>query len=423
MQNVDKIISAKWVLSSKNDSLLRNHSVIIEGNIVKDILPSKEISKKYRTNNHRLLESHIITPGLVNNNICLPHIFSREYLKSNIPATQKNINNKAYLELSTEIALCQMIKNGITTFTDTSTYPEIILKQVIKSGVRANIGLPILSQKTNWAEKEQEYFKKSIGFYDEYRDNPSIKLYLNLNGIHMLSKSGLGKVSQIASELDMPVRMYLHENLGKLNTFKKKYKKRPIKFLEELGLLSNSFTAMNPFHMTKSDINIMKKYKVHVVHTPSLNIMSKNIYCNTKLFLKNNIKVSLGTGEHTIGSSINLLNEMRLASLLSRLSVNKSDYLTQSELLGLITNNGAESLGLDFNTGKLKPKYSADIISIKINDLGMDKIDLYKCIESELMSNNIDNVWISGKQILKDKKLLTINEDMLYHKFTELIKN
>ena len=72
---------------------------------------------------------------------------------------------------------------------------------------------------------------------------------------------------------------------------------------------------------------------------------------------------------------------------------------------------------------KRQPKYSADIISIKINDLGMDKIDLYKCIESELMSNNIDNVWISGKQILKDKKPLTINEDMLYHKFTELIKN
>ena len=53
MQNVDKIISAKWVLSSKNDDLLKDHSVIIEGNIIKDILPSKEISKKYQTSNHR----------------------------------------------------------------------------------------------------------------------------------------------------------------------------------------------------------------------------------------------------------------------------------------------------------------------------------------------------------------------------------
>ena len=423
MQNVDKIISAKWVLSSKNDSLLKDHSIAIEGNIIKDILPSKGILKKYQTSNHLVLKNHMIAPGLVNNNVCLPYIFSREYLKSNMPVIQKNSNNKLYLELSTEIALCQMIKNGITTFTDTSTYPNIILERVLKSGMRANIGLPILSCKTSWAEKEQEYFKKSISFYDEYRKNPSIKLYLNLNAIHMLSKSGFEKVSQIASELDIPVRMYLHENLGKLNAFKKKYKQRPIKFLEDLGLLSNSFTAMNPFHVTKSDINIMKKYKINIVHTPSLNIMSKNIQCNTKLFLKNNIKVSIGTGEHTMGSGINLFNEMRLASLLSRLNIDKRDHLTQSELLGLITNNGAESLALDFNMGKLKPRYSADLISIKINDLGVSELDLYKYIENELISNNIDNVWISGKQILKDKKLLTINENMLYHKFTELVKN
>ena len=114
---------------------------------------------------------------------------------------------------------------------------------------------------------------------------------------------------------------------------------------------------------------------------------------------------------------------MRLASLLSRLNIDKRDHLTQAELLGLITNNGAESLALDFNMGKLKPRYSADLISIKINDLGVSELDLYKYIENELISNNIDNVWISGKQILKDKKLLTINENMLYHKFTELVKN
>ena len=36
MQNVDKIISAKWVLSTKNDSLLKDHSIVIEGNIIDD---------------------------------------------------------------------------------------------------------------------------------------------------------------------------------------------------------------------------------------------------------------------------------------------------------------------------------------------------------------------------------------------------
>ena len=64
MQNVDKIISAKWVLSAKNDNLLKDHSVVIEGNIIKDILPSKEILKKYQTSNHSVLKNHIVTPWL-----------------------------------------------------------------------------------------------------------------------------------------------------------------------------------------------------------------------------------------------------------------------------------------------------------------------------------------------------------------------
>ena len=422
MQEIDKIISSKWILSSKNNSLLKDYSIVIEGNIIKEILPSKEVLKKYKTADHLMLKNHILAPGLINNNISTPYIFTRKSLNNNIDNMRQKINPRKYLELSTNISICQMIKNGITTFTDTSMHPEIVIKQAIKSGIRANVGLPISSYKTNWANKEQEYFKKTISFYDEYRNDPSIKLYLNLNSIHMLSKRGFEKVSQIVSELDVPVRMHLHEDLNKLNIFKRKYKQRPIKFLEELGLLSTTFTAINPFHVNQSDINIMKKYKIHIVHTPSFNILSKSTQCNTKLFLKNNIKVSLGTGEYIIGNSVDLFNEMRITSLLSKLTKDKSNHLTQKELLDLIMENASNALGLDFNISKLTPKYSADIISIKISNTGLSDIDVYKDIENKLNSNNIENVWVSGKQILKDKKLLTINEDMLYHEFTELIK-
>ena len=422
MQEIDKIISSKWILSSKNNSLLKDYSIVIEGNIIKEILPSKEVLKKYKTADHLMLKNHILVPGLINNNISTPYIFTRKSLNKDIDNMRQKIDPRKYLELSTNISICQMIKNGITTFTDTSMHPEIVIKQAIKSGIRANVGLPISSYKTNWASKEQEYFKKTISFYDEYRNDPSIKLYLNLNSIHMLSKRGFEKVSQIVSELDVPVRMHLHEDLNKLNIFKRKYKQRPIKFLEELGLLSTTFTAINPFHLNQSDINIMKKYKIHIVHTPSFNILSKSTQCNTKLFLKNNIKVSLGTGEYIIGNSVDLFNEMRITSLLSKLTKDKCNHLTQKELLDLIMENASNALGLDFNISKLASKYSADIISIKINNIDLSDIDVYKDIENKLNSNNIDNVWVSGKQILKDKKLLTINEDMLYHEFTELIK-
>ncbi|MBT5116294.1 MAG: amidohydrolase family protein [Gammaproteobacteria bacterium] len=423
MQNIDKIISPKWVLSSKNDCLLEDHSIAIEGNIIKEVRPSREILNKYSTNSHLILKNHIIVPGLVNNNISTPYIFSKKYLKNKTITNRDDLKNKMYLSLSAKVIICKMIKNGITTFTDTSTYPDIVLKAAIESGIRANIGLPIMSYKTNWANKEQEYFKKSISFFDEYRDNPSTKLYLNLNSINMLSRKGFEKVSKIISELDVPVRMYLHEDLNKLNIFKKKYKHRPIRFLEEMGLLSSTFTAINPFHVIQSDINLMKKYKVHVVHSPTSNIINHNMKCNTEYFLKNKIKVSLGTGEYAINNSLDLFTEMRLVWLLSKLNKDKNNHLDKKELLGLIMHNGANALGLNFNMGKIKANYSADIISIKVDDIDVNSLSLYNSIENELISDNIENVWISGKQILKNKKLLTMNENMLYDEFTGLINS
>ena len=47
MNHVDKIISAKWMLNDKNNSLIEDHSIIIDGNIIKDIIPSTQISKSY----------------------------------------------------------------------------------------------------------------------------------------------------------------------------------------------------------------------------------------------------------------------------------------------------------------------------------------------------------------------------------------
>jgi len=167
----------------------------------------------------------------------------------------------------------------------------------------------------------------------------------------------------------------------------------------------------------------MKKYKVHVVHSPTSNIINHNMKCNTEYFLKNKIKVSLGTGECAINNSLDLFTEMRLVWLLSKLNKDKNNHLDKKELLGLIMHNGANALGLNFNMGKIKANYSADIISIKVDDIDVNSLSLYNSIENELISDNIENVWISGKQILKNKKLLTMNENMLYDEFTGLINS
>ena len=66
MNHVDKIISSKWMLDDKNNSLLEDHSIVVDGNTIQDIMTSSQVAKRYSTDDKILLQQHIILPGLIN---------------------------------------------------------------------------------------------------------------------------------------------------------------------------------------------------------------------------------------------------------------------------------------------------------------------------------------------------------------------
>ena len=60
------LITPKWILTLENDELLTNHSLIIEQNIIKDILPSEHAHLEYCDAQEYILENQLIMPGFVN---------------------------------------------------------------------------------------------------------------------------------------------------------------------------------------------------------------------------------------------------------------------------------------------------------------------------------------------------------------------
>ena len=117
-----------------------------------------------------------------------------------------------------------------------------------------------------------------------------------------------------------------------------------------------------------------------------------------------------------------MLDEIKITGLLSKLDKVKTNDIKSSDLLKLITINSAKSFGLDHKIGKLEVGQLADIISIRV-DIHKYKEGLNtNTLNNHLKSTNITNVWISGKHIVKNKKLLTINEKLLYDKLVKLRK-
>ena len=417
MIKIDQAISSRWMITMNGKSLIEDHSIAIDGNTIREILPTKDLLRTYEVTNHINLKEQIVLPGLINNQIHSPIALGNENKYQ-----LKRISQKEYSNIIIKYMIAEMLKNGITTFSDVGLSPDITIEQVNQTGIRTNIGLPIFKYKSFWAKDEKIYLSKSLAIYDEFKNDPNVNLSIHLDSIAKLSKDTILKVSEIANELDIPIRMSLNESQKEIDKCKSKYKLRPLQYLQKIGILSNTFSGMNMAIFSNIDLNIIKKHKANVINCPNAHLKSYLGIFETKKLMENNINISLGTGDSHLNHDIDMLDEIKITGLLSKLDKVKKNDIKSSDLLNLITVNSAKSFGLDHKIGKLEVGQLADIISIKV-DIHKYKEGLNtNTLNNHLKSTNITNVWISGKHIVKNKKLLTINEKLLYDKLVKLRK-
>ena len=424
MNHVDKIISTKWMLDDKNTSLLEDHSIVVDGNIIKDIMPSSQIAKSYSTDDKILLQHHIILPGLINSyndsSILWMHNQNsiKRKIKNNLYMDYKNgLLEEHHRDISSKISILEMVKRGVTTLCDSGVFPESMIDQAKKTNVRCTIGLGIQNTKSKWSDDENQCLDKSLRVFDDYNGDPDIQLFFNPKSIKDVSKEILHKISKISNELDIPVKMSVCNSEAEIKYSLGNYNCRPIKYLEKMEILNNKFTLLETINLNEEDIKILRKYRVNLNIDKYTKILSKNI--NIKNILNNKINITMSSDSVMDDSSPDMLEEISILSLLSNTS--KKEIETR-DLLNFITINSAKAMGLENRVGLLSKGYLADIISVNINELLKRGRPSFDGIERKLKSNDIDNVWMSGRYIMKNKKLMTIMEEKIYDRFIS-IKN
>jgi 5-methylthioadenosine/S-adenosylhomocysteine deaminase len=93
----------------------------------------------------------------------------------------------------------------------------------------------------------------------------------------------------------------------------------------------------------------------------------------------------------------------------------------------MATLNGAKALGLSESIGSLKKGKQADIVALNLNQL--ETTPLYEPLSQIIYASDrqqVSDVWIAGKRLLKDKKLITLNSEELMENaklWQEKIKN
>ncbi len=363
-------------------------------------------------------------PGLVDAHCHLSQQFLRGRLLDERPLIYKRINvpfesslTKSRIQLSTEFACCEMIKNGVTSFLDAgSRHADVVYETLKKIGIRAGISYQTTDSPSSPREIRttiSDAIERNSSLVNKIRkENSLIKYFNSITAPTACSDRLIIELFEQAKSLGIPYELHSNEYSSEVIDFIQDHGIRPIEFLSQNNLLSNNMLVSHAIYLNPAEINLIKKNDVKIVHCPFSNC-GKGVP-ETPMLLNNKINISLGSDGSGHGG-IDMFAEMRLfRSIMNVIYGNKyADYniMPAKTILNLTTVNGVAKL-LDNNISGIKIGSTADIIAVDCKNLNI--YPSYNLLNSMVESTNgmcVKHTIINGKLVMKDRKLITLDED------------
>jgi 5-methylthioadenosine/S-adenosylhomocysteine deaminase len=204
--------------------------------------------------------------------------------------------------------------------------------------------------------------------------------------------------------------MHVHETEQEIKTSIEHFRVRPLERLTQLGLLTDRLLAVHMTQLLPSELEAIADNGTHVIHCPESNLKLASGFCPVAALFDAGVNVALGTDGAASNNDLDMLSEMRTAALLAKGVGRDPTILPAHQALRMATVNGARALGLEDTTGTITPGKCADLVAVDLNHVNTQPT--YDPVTQLIYSANrdqISDVWVNGKQVVRDGTLETID--------------
>lgn len=409
--HVDTSIEARWIIPVEPAyQVLPDHSLIIHGGRILDILPTAQARQQYQAQHTTSLTQHALLPGLINLHSHAPMNLLRgyaddlplmEWLKVHIwPAEARYISTE-FVRDGAQLACAEMLKGGITCFNDMYFFPEAVAEAALSCGIRAAIGMIVIDFPTSYANDVDDYLHKGLSMRDHLLDESLLSFTLAPHAPYTLHNLGFEHIIALADELDIPIHMHLHETEDEIEHSLAVYQQRPLARLHDLGLTSPRLIAVHSVHLKPAEQTLLAKYGCHVAHCPSSNLKLASGFAPISELSALGVNIGLGTDGAASNNKLDMFDTMRLTALLAKGLSGDASNLPAFQILEMATMQGARALGLSEQIGSLVVGKQADVIAVDLSDI--NTLPCYDPIASLVYSagrDAVSHVWVQGKLLL-----------------------
>lgn len=431
MQHCDSLILTRWCIPVEPaDSLLDDYAVAVRDGRIVDVLPHVAARNKYQPAVLIERADHVLLPGLVNTHTHAAMTLFRgiaddmpleTWLSDGVWPHERRWASAEMVRDGTRHAIAEMLRGGVTCFSDQYFFPEVVASTADELHIRAVVGTPIIDFATAWAANASDCLNKGVDLvHDRYADHPLISACFAPHSTYVVSDEAFRELRVLADQLDSRIQIHLHESEQEVAESIRTTGKRPLQRLTELGLVNSSLLAVHAVHMSDEEIRQMSVAGVAVAHCPHSNLKLASGMARIADMQAAGITVGLGTDGAASNNALDLLAEMRTAALLAKAVGRDATAVPAGAALRMATIDGAKALGLNETIGSIVPGKWADLACIDLRTLNSQPI--YNPLSQVVYtsrSEQVTDVWVAGRHLLDNRHLTQIHESDLLNRSAE----
>ena len=336
------------------------------------------------------------------------------------PAEDRLTHRSVYV--ATKLAIAEMLKNGIASFSDMYMFEDAVADAVLETGIKASLSRSFVSFDPDADIRKDSRFEEFLQLARDYHhaDDDRILVDMSLHAEYTNTPKTCKIVADYAKEHGFGMQIHLSETEKEHTECIARHGVTPTQFFLTAGVLDVPTTAAHCVWVSDEDIATLAQKKVSVAHNPVSNLKLGSGVMPLRRMLDAGVNVALGTDGVASNNRLNVLREMQTAAILHK-GINRDPAITvASEMPALATKNGAIAQGRA-DCGRVEVGNRADLVLINRSALhNMPSYDDYAMLSYSADASDVLFTMVDGRILYRNGEYTAIDEERLRYEAQEV---
>jgi 5-methylthioadenosine/S-adenosylhomocysteine deaminase len=444
------------LLVDKDDTVLRDASILVEDDRIADIGPADKLPARHRGEKFdRVIDGRMlgICPGFVDSHVHLSETLSRA-------AFPDNLNTRAwvfhwakpfYAHITEEdeywgalLGITEMLRNGTTCFIDMGSQydPGITIRAMEKTGIRGVTGRhaadnPPAELPRGWTpEMARHHFfpnaqaalaelEACVRKYDGALDG-RVRCWVNIEGKEPCTLELHVGAQKLAERLGVGTTYHLATSIEEAKVCEEKYGCWPITRIDRAGGIGSNLVIAHGAAVSDEEVSLLARRGTKVAFCPCSSFkLGKGATAIGKYpeMVAAGVTVGLGTDGVSAAGNMNLMRQILLVAGMFKDARMKPGVFTARQALRAATIEGAKAALWDHDIGSLEAGKKADFILFDLDHVEWTPFhDPLQALVYSASTASISQTWVDGRALYSEGKVHGVDEPALRRKARELAR-